>query len=512
MAMTNLALTSAIVCCFGIASGANLGHWGPAIQLPLVPAAAAVQPNGRLLTWSAYSPNTFQVAKSGMTKTAEYDPATDAVTSFSVVNTNHDMFCPGISIDWNGRVVVTGGDTANRTSIYVPNGATLNNTSGWIIGGTMNIPRGYQSSATISDGRIFTIGGSWSGGYGNKNGEIFNPATNTWTRLPSALVAPLLTNDAQGIFRQDNHAWLYSWKNGNVLQAGPSKNMNWYGTSGSGSTAPAGRRGTDNDAMCAVTAMYDAVAGKIFSAGGSPSYQQSTATRNAQVLTIGATNANVTVNTINPMWFARAFANAVILPDGKVFIVGGQTYAVPFSDGNSSLTPEVWDPVTTKFVKWATGPTPRNYHSVALLMPNGTIFSGGGGLCGDSCTTNHEDGQLFSPPYLFNSDGVTLATRPVIASVSSKTPKVGGSYSITLGAKPTSTPSFSMIRIGSNTHTVNTDQRRVPLSNPTVSADGLTYTFTLPSDTGVILPGYWYTFAIVNGVPSVATIVQVVSS
>ena len=41
----------------------------------------------------------------------------------------------------------------------------------------------------------------------------------------------------------------------------------------------------------------------------------------------------------------------------------------------------------------ATGPTPRNYHSVALLLPDGRVFSGGGGLCGP-CATNHPDAQI----------------------------------------------------------------------------------------------------------------------
>ena len=52
----------------------------------------------------------------------------------------------------------------------------------------------------------------------------------------------------------------------------------------------------------------------------------------------------------------------------------------------------------------ASQPEPRNYHSVAVLLPDGTVFSGGGGLCG-SCATNHPDGQIFYPPYLFNADG-----------------------------------------------------------------------------------------------------------
>ena len=77
------------------------------------------------------------------------------------------MFCPGISIDATGRPVVTGGNNAEKTSIYDVNA------DAWIAAANMQIPRGYQSQATLSDGRIFTIGGSWSGGY--VNSEVFFP-------------------------------------------------------------------------------------------------------------------------------------------------------------------------------------------------------------------------------------------------------------------------------------------------------------------------------------------------
>lgn len=65
----------------------------------------------------------------------------------------------------------------------------------------LNVPRGYQAQATLSDGRLFTIGASWSGGSDSttkKDGEIYNKATNTWTQLPGCPVAPMLTSDPQG--------------------------------------------------------------------------------------------------------------------------------------------------------------------------------------------------------------------------------------------------------------------------------------------------------------------------
>lgn len=148
----------------------------------------------------------------------------------------------------------------------------------------VNIGRGYQSTATLSDGRIFVIGGSWSGGYGGKNGEIYNATSNVWTNIAGASVTPMLTQDAQGAFRSDNHAWLFPWTGNSVFQAGPSSAMNWYNVSGTGSWKAAGTRGTDPDSMCGISVMFDAVAGLVLTAGGSPSYQASYSTTNAHLI------------------------------------------------------------------------------------------------------------------------------------------------------------------------------------------------------------------------------------
>lgn len=58
------------------------------------------------------------------------------------------------------------------------------------------------------------------------------------------------------------------------------------------------------------------------------------------------------------------------------------------------------------------------------------------------------------------------------------------------------------------TDTVNTDQRRIPLTNAT--ANGTTYTMALPLDPGVLIPGFYYLFAMdKTGVPSLARFVEV---
>ena len=477
---------------------AGLGQWGITIDFPIVPVASALLDNGKMLTWSSYLPDTF--GGSGNTFTATYDPADGFVSQLSVVNTGHDMFCPGISINTAGHVVVTGGDDNSKTSFYDP----IDN--GWASGPPLNIPRGYQATATLSDGRIFIIGGSWSGGVGGKIGEVLDAAGTSWTLLPGCDVTPMLTADAQGVYRADNHGWLFGWKQGWVFQAGPSQAMNWYnpsGNNGSGSVTAAGKRGTDSDAMNGNAVMYDAVNGLILTLGGAPDYQYSQATANANVIRLGSSNTMPTVTPIGSMNFARSFANAIVLPDGKVFITGGQSYAVPFTDDTAVYHAELWDPATNKFMVLPPMDIPRTYHSVALLLSDATVFNGGGGLCGN-CATNHFDGQIYSPAYLSNEDG-TKATRPVIRLVLPTNTTAGASISVMTDVQISI---FSLIRSGSNTHTVDTDQRRIAL---TPSGTFPTYTLQVPSDAGIALPGYWMLFALnTKGVPSVATSINIV--
>lgn len=481
---------------FAPTTAGGTGQWGPVIGLPIAPAAAFVEYNsGKVLTYASYRANDFANAPTGITYTATWDPANNAVSERIVTNTNHDMFCPGMSLLFSGRAFITGGDDSTKTSVYDPT------TDSWSAAATMKIGRGYQSSTVLSNGKVFVIGGSWSGGRGGKNGEIFDPATGAWTLLSGCPVAPMLTNDAEGIFRQDNHGWLFAWKNSAVFQAGPSKAMNWYGTTGTGSRTSAGNRGNDVDSMNGNAVMYDAVAGKILTCGGATSYQDVDATNTAYIITIGNVGAQPQVQQVASMANRRAFANGVVLPNGKIFVTGGQTHAVPFTDATAIKTPELYDPATNTWTVLPAHVVSRNYHSIALLLPDARVWTGGGGLCG-GCSTNHADSQIFSPSYLWN--GNNLATRPVITAAPTQL-TVGATFTITTN---NACQSFSFIRYGSATHTVDTDQRRIVM-NPTAT-NGNTYTFKLPTDAGIVLPGQWMFFATSGGVPSVAKTIKVV--
>jgi galactose oxidase len=481
-----------------------LGAWGPTIDLPLVPVSGAVDPiSGAVVTWSSWGHDIFTGSPGGDTQTATWHPRDHSVSQRDVENTQHDMFCPGISTDQNGKIVVTGGTDQGRTSIY---NTTVDR---WFKAAAMNIERGYQATSTLSDGRIFVIGGSFSGGVGGadeggKDGEVYDPVTNQWTQTPGADVSKMLTDDILN-YRQDNHGWLFAWTNGTVFQAGPSKAMNWYGTSGNGTTNSAGSRTGDEDAMCGNAVMYDN--GKILAFGGAPWYENKPATTNAAIITIDQPDTNPSVEKAgNGMLYKRTFHSSVVLPDGSVFVNGGQDVGLPFNESGSHLTPERFIPDANggKWIEQQKNSVVRVYHSLSLLLQDGTVFTGGGGLCGD-CDANHFDGQIYTPPYLLNEDGTLKTDRPVIKSVSPNEVKPGDTVEVTTDGDVDE--GASIIRYGSSTHTVNTDQRRIGVK---LTKDGSNkYKFQIPAEAGIAQPGYYMLFVLKNGVPSQSVNVRV---
>jgi len=102
-----------------------------------------------------------------------------------------------------------------------------------------------------------------------------------------------------------------------------------------------------------------------------------------------------------------------------------------------------------------------------------------------------------------NSDG-TLRTRPTITAAPSSA-ATGAAIAVTTGS---AVSKFALVRIGSSTHSVDTDQRRVPLA--VTAQNGNTYTLAFPADDGVAIPGNYYLFALdAAGTPSLASIINI---
>ena len=291
----------------------TMGRWSPPIPFNVVPVAVANLPDGRLITWSSKYHDDFGGAD-GFTYTQIFDPtigANGAVLPRTVTETNHDMFCPGINNLADGRLLVTGGSSDERTSIYDPR------TEVWTRAEDMNIARGYQGAVTLADGSAFTIGGSWSGGpYGGRRGELWKEGSG-WKVL-AGLEGELLWNsydaslEPEKQFRLDNHAWLWAAPNGKIFHAGPGETMHWFdvnGNGGNGTYEVIGRRGGngptgDRSSMNGNTVMFDI--GKILKVGGSGSYDRRTlANENAYVMDINNGDVVTVTPTANRMEHGR---------------------------------------------------------------------------------------------------------------------------------------------------------------------------------------------------------------
>jgi galactose oxidase len=464
--------------------------WTSVIPLPVDPIAVANLQDGTLLTWSANDPYAYwgDIGNSarGQTYTSVFDPVALTSTDILITSTGDDMFCPGTANLIDGRILVNGGSSSPKTSIY------NFSTGGWVSDALMNLPRGYQGDTVLGNGSVLTFGGSWSGAKGGKNAEVWTNGAG-WTELTAVPEDNVVGPDPQGIYRGDNHLWLFSAPNGNVFHAGPSAQMNWITTDAPGSITSAGPRADDAYSINGVAVLYDV--GMIMKTGGAPAYQNANAEANTYLINI---NNGAAVTKLAPMAYPRAFANGVILPNGQVVVVGGQTYAQPFSDGGSVLKPEIWDPFTQVFRVLNPMQTPRVYHSSAILLADGRVFVGGGGQCGAGCAQNHFNTEILTPPYLLNSDG-SAAVRPTISSAPT-TGAIGGALSVTTASPVVS---FVLMRLSTDTHTVNNDQRRIPLQIASVL--GSSYTLSVPGNTGIVLPGLYWLFALnAQGVPSVA--------
>ncbi len=276
--------------------------------------------------------------------------------------------------------------------------------------------------------------------------------------------------------------------------------MNWLNPTGSGSIANAGLTNSWYPKYSSAV-MYDQ--GKILVAGGAAD-SSNTAPGSNKAMVIDLNGANTTKSEIAPMTNARKFNNTVVLPTGEVMVIGGNTSGTEFSDSGTILTPEIWNPDTQTWRAVANHTIPRNYHSVALLMTDGRVWSGGGGLC--NCAADHPNHEIYSPPYLFNADG-SLASRPVISNAPGSI-----TYGNTFNVQVTpGVEKFSLIKLSGITHNLNSDLRhlRVPFTTP---ASGQ-YQLTVSNNPNILTPGYWMLFAVDSqGVPSVAKVIQVVSS
>jgi YVTN family beta-propeller protein len=436
-------------------------------------------PDGRLLTFASSQRSSFPVGHS--TYAATWDYRTGEFVEIN--NPRHDMFCGGVSLLPDGRLLVNGGNNTIRDSSVFDW-----RTNAWSAAADMQDPRWYNTSVALPDGSVFTASGSG----GSDTAERWQEGSG-WTRFTNINWA--LATD-EGGFESIWHPFLHVAPDGRIAHTGPTDTMHWVDTTGNGqfintgTTIPGGYYPKDGAVVMFGPGKILQSAGRTL--GGAP-------TNLAYVVDINGSTPTVTPT--SSLKYARTFANGVILPTGEVMAVGGNTSQIKFSDEGSVLTPEIWNPDTGTWRNAADMQVPRNYHSLAVLLPDGRVWSGGGGLSGNYA--DHQDAQIYTPPVLFNAVG-TPAERPEI----SETPEViGPGMKFTVRATA-GMQRFTFIKLAALTHSVTSDLRfiELPFTEPTPGA----YSVHAPANANVLTPGYWMLFAIApEGPYSVAKTVLV---
>jgi Galactose oxidase-like, Early set domain/Bacterial Ig-like domain len=468
------------------------GSWSGVFSWPLIGIQSLVTPDGKILSYG-----TDQAGLQGAYKIYDvWDPITN--THNTLPNqTFTDEFCAAAQIiPQTGDVILTGGDARPLGSVNT--GIADTNIFDYrtdsltpIPSGPMAFARWYPTLITLGTGQLLILGGADLSGTGVGYPEIFTPGAG-WRTLTGAYIAEI----ANGSGWYYPRAWQASDGKVIAVAAGGSA-VYAIDPSGNGQVSVVAQAPVSlNFGEPAIMFAPDRCL--ILGSDGS-----------VWVMDIsGPTPVFTRTGGLAP---DRIWSNLTVLPDGRVMVSGGSAVD---SNNNPSLsvadadnTVAIWDPSTGLWTSTgANAAVPRLYHSTAILLPDATILSlGGGGLDPNDPSMNHLNGEIYTPGYLFDTNGAA-AVRPVIQQAPLDL-SPGQTFTVRVD-NPANVRTLALMPFGSTTHAFNTTARRIELPF-SVQADG-SLSVMLPVNSNVVPPGDWMLFAIGNnGAPSLASTVQV---
>ncbi|KAF9035559.1 copper radical oxidase [Panaeolus papilionaceus] len=236
----------------------------------------------------------------------------------------------------------------------------------------------------------------------------------------------------------------------------------------------------------------------------------------------------------DPLPQKRSMGNFVLLPDGKILCLNGagmgtagygnNTWAIGHSYGDDPvLTPALYDPEAPLGHRWSTqgfdsSVVARMYHSSALLLPDGSVFTGGSNpnpdyTVGDNIRYPTEFRvERFYPPY-YNK------RRPEPKGLLSQLSYGGKPFDVQLSSDDlfddvnnVVNARVVLIRPGFSTHAMNMGQRMLVLASTYTgfpNNTGILHVSQLPPNPAVFAPGPALAFVVVDGVPSIGVQVMI---
>jgi len=489
---------------FTVADSASTGLWSPVFSLPNVAVHATVLVNGLVLIWGRRDRPDQSLDERQCTPFL-WDPATREVTETPqpemADGTKVNLFCSGHAYLPDGRVLVAGGhrtdgDGLDQAVVYDPA------TNAWSAAERMNNGRWYPTVTALPDGSVLVISGSYK-----QNGETINNFDpQLWIDGTWFPVASIPDNEAFDLYPR-----MHAVSDGRIVMCGPKK-QTWSleMLRGGSWTRVAERANGQRDYAPSVAYGADKV---IYIGGGNePGTREPTAA--TETLDMAEDQPRWRPGTA--MHFPRRHHNATILADGKLLVTGGTRGGgnlAPDPPGFNDLNAgqpvhlsELWDPATGQWTVVAAEQVDRCYHATAVLLPDATVLSAGGGEYARTGNVendpqdSHRDAQIFSPQYLFKG------ARPQITSAPQS---VGYGDSFQVGTNtPTDIGKVTWIGLSSVTHSINMSQS-INLLSFQVGPDSLTVSAPESPDESPL--GHYMLFIVSKqGIPSVARIIRIV--
>src|SRR4051812_37331028 len=365
------------------------GQWSPSFDLGIVAANMVMTHTGSVLMYSGSS------TASSSSSSAEhlFDPATGQ--NSLVANPYSNLFGSGHSQLADGRILIVGGYDpaalgAANANIFDPVSPS------WTALPNMTYSRWHPSATTLGDGRVLVTSGAQTCLTCPADvPEILDPATNTFTTLPTARLAI------------PSYPFTFLLPDGRVIDAGATENA--AVTSVLDLSARTWATLEPNVADGHSAAMYEP--GKILKSGTATG-SGGTGTAAASAFVIDTTQPSPAWRQVPSMTFPRAFHNTTLLPDGTVLVTGGETALDGADVTKAVFEPELWSPSTETWTTLSRAAIARLYRSTALLLPDARVLVAGSG--NDGAGINQTRGEIFSPPYLFKGPRPTITSAPAI--------------------------------------------------------------------------------------------------
>lgn len=471
-----------LVFCFG---PSHYGQWSMPYDTqmpdgtPFHVAHAAVLRTGRVLF----------LPESTTKTTMLWDPSDEVNPQFEFMINQPDeyLFCSGHAFLSDGRLLVAGGggggpSNVNRAWKFDPVPKTWEKTAG-----DMSHPRWYPTVVTLGDEHhVLVVGGA--PGIGVSTIESYSEALDSFSLLTGADATRSFPQLYPGLHLLPSGEVFYSRTGFGSAGQGPGGGDPVPGTPYLKYTPPTTGEWVEIDnlmeypdrvrgmSVILLDPCDPAIRVMIIGGTGLPGSET------AEIIDLSKISPTWEHPTIIPGGESRTNVNAVLLPDGTVFVCGG----------TSSTTPPcaLYNPSTNVWSEMASVNYRKQYHSVAVLLPSGKVMATGGSNYGGGSSVI----EIFSPPYLFKGPRPEITTVPDLVHHAQKftleTPQAADIEKVVL------------VRPMAVTHQTDSEQRVVQL---TFLRNGNSLDVSAPNgDHPHAVPRGYYMLFILNtdGVPS----------